>query len=155
MGAVLALVAAVAFGVAGWFVWTRYVPRSVTSINGQPLGHLPGGIRPSELNLLLVTLDTTRADRIHAYGFNGVETPNLDRLAREGVLFEHAASAAPLTLPAHSSLFTGKFPPDVTGATRYWKGNWSRAEFGETGVRPSMRVPSRIRSRTTFSSSLD
>src|SRR5436305_1288331 len=81
--AVLALVAAVAFGIAGWFVWTRYVPRSVTSINGQPLGHLPGGIRPSELNLLLVTLDTTRADRIHAYGFNGVETPNLDRLARE------------------------------------------------------------------------
>ena len=40
-----------------------------------------------------------------------VETPNLDRLAREGVLFEQAVSPAPLTLPAHSSIFTGTFPP--------------------------------------------
>jgi arylsulfatase A-like enzyme/Tfp pilus assembly protein PilF len=80
-------------------------------VNGEPLGHLPLGIRPSDLNLLLVTLDTTRADRIHAYGFDGVETPNLDRLAREGVLFEQAVSPAPLTLPAHSSIFTGMFPP--------------------------------------------
>ena len=65
----------------------------------------------TDLNLLLVTLDTTRADRIHAYGFDGIETPNLDRLAREGVLFEQAVSPAPLTLPAHSSIFTGTFPP--------------------------------------------
>src|SRR4029077_2206083 len=67
--------------------------------------------RASELNLLFITLDTTRADRIHAYGFDGIETPNVDRLAREGVLFEQAVSPAPLTLPAHSSMFTGKFPP--------------------------------------------
>src|SRR5471030_244501 len=89
----------------------RFAPRSVTSVNGEPLGHLPPGVRPGDLNLLLVTLDTTRADRIHAYGYDGVETPNLDRLAREGVLFEQAVSPAPLTLPAHSSIFTGKFPP--------------------------------------------
>ena len=63
------------------------------------------------MNVVLITLDTTRADRIGAYGFTGVETPNLDRLAREGVLFENATSAAPLTLPAHSSLFTGTLPP--------------------------------------------
>src|SRR5919197_2328620 len=62
-------------------------------------------------NVLLVTLDTTRADRIGAYGYAGADTPALDRLAREGVLFEQADSAAPLTLPAHSSLFTGRFPP--------------------------------------------
>ena len=72
------------------------------SVNGEPLGRLPAGIRSSDLNLLLVTLDTTRADRIHVYGFDDVETPNLDRLAREGVLFEQAVSPAPLTLPAHS-----------------------------------------------------
>jgi choline-sulfatase len=89
----------------------RGLPRAVTSVSGEPLGHLPAGIRSSDLNLLLVTLDTTRADRIHAYGFDGVETPNLDRLAREGVLFEQAVSPAPLTLPAHSSIFTGTFPP--------------------------------------------
>src|SRR5436190_14102981 len=96
---------------AGVLVWFRYVPQTVTSVRGEILGHLPAGVRPSDLNLLLVTLDTTRADRIHAYGFDGIETPNLDRLAREGVLFEQAIASAPLTLPAHSSIFTGKFPP--------------------------------------------
>jgi len=87
------------------------MPRAVTSRSGEALGHLPAGVKLSDLNLLLVTLDTTRADRIHAYGFDGVETPSVDRLAREGVLFEQAVSPAPLTLPAHSSMFTGKFPP--------------------------------------------
>src|SRR5262249_7101244 len=89
----------------------RYVPHSVTSVNGEPLGHLPPGVAAANLNLLFITLDTTRADRIHAYGFEGIETPNLDRLAREGVLFEQAVAPAPLTLPAHSSIFTGEFPP--------------------------------------------
>jgi arylsulfatase A-like enzyme/Tfp pilus assembly protein PilF len=107
----VAAAAGIVFAVAGIFIWTRYVPRSVTSISGEPLGHLPAGVRPGDLNLLLVTLDTTRADRIHAYGFDGIETPNLDRLAREGVLFESAVAPAPLTLPAHSSIFTGAFPP--------------------------------------------
>jgi arylsulfatase A-like enzyme/Tfp pilus assembly protein PilF len=91
--------------------WTRLIQHQVTSIGGQSLGHLPAGVNAADLNLLIVTLDTTRADRIHAYGFDGIETPNLDRLAREGVLFEQAVSAAPLTLPAHSSIFTGLFPP--------------------------------------------
>jgi choline-sulfatase len=107
----LTLAAAVVLAaVIGAFIWVR-VPRVVTSVNGEPLGHLPSGVRPADLNLLIVTLDTTRADRIHAYGFDGIETPHLDRLAREGVLFEHAVSPAPLTLPAHSSIFTGTFPP--------------------------------------------
>jgi hypothetical protein len=61
-------------------------------------------------NVLILTLDTTRADRLGAYRFAGADTPNIDRLAREGVLFEQVESAAPLTLPAHSSLFTGRFP---------------------------------------------
>jgi arylsulfatase A-like enzyme/Tfp pilus assembly protein PilF len=69
-------------------------------------------VQPDRLNLLLVTLDTTRADRIGAYGNANVETPAFDRLAREGVLFEQAVSVAPLTLPAHATLFTGKFPPE-------------------------------------------
>ena len=111
MSAIIGAAAAIAFAAAGVFVWTHYVPRSVTSVSGEPLGHLPAGVRPGDLNLLLITLDTTRADRIHAYGFDGIETPNLDRLAREGVLFENAVAPAPLTLPAHSSIFTGAFPP--------------------------------------------
>jgi arylsulfatase A-like enzyme/Tfp pilus assembly protein PilF len=106
-----ALAAVLALAMLSAYGWLRLSPRAITSVNGELVGHLPAGVRPSDLNLLLVTLDTTRADRIHAYGFDGIETPNFDRLAREGVLFEQAVSPAPLTLPAHSSIFTGLFPP--------------------------------------------
>ncbi|MFN0196196.1 MAG: tetratricopeptide repeat protein [Planctomycetaceae bacterium] len=68
--------------------------------------------RESPPNILLITLDTTRADRIGAYGYAKARTPILDQLAREGVLFEHAVSPAPLTLPVHASLFTGLYPPE-------------------------------------------
>ena len=61
-------------------------------------------------NVLLVTLDTTRADRLGAYGYAAARTPILDRLARDGVLFERAVAAAPTTLPAHASLMTGRNP---------------------------------------------
>jgi choline-sulfatase len=61
-------------------------------------------------NVLLVTIDTLRADHIGAYGAKNVETPTIDRLARQGVLFEHAYSQVPLTLASHTSLLTGTFP---------------------------------------------
>ena len=63
------------------------------------------------LNLVVITLDTTRADRIGAYGRARAGTPNVDALAQDGVLFDHATTSAPITLPAHSSLFTGRYPP--------------------------------------------
>jgi len=66
---------------------------------------------PRVTGVVIVTLDTTRADRLPAYGFGGVDTPALDSLARRGVVFERAMSVAPLTLPAHASLFTGVYPP--------------------------------------------
>ena len=61
-------------------------------------------------NVLLVTLDTFRADRIGAYGYKLAATPNLDRLAREGVRFADATTQAPLTAPAHAALLTGQYP---------------------------------------------
>ncbi len=61
-------------------------------------------------NLLLVTLDTLRADRLGAYGYEPIETPHLDRLARQGVLFDQAATTVPTTLPAHASILTGQLP---------------------------------------------
>ena len=72
---------------------------------------LVSGGPPDELNLMLITLDTFRADRLGAYGSRRGLTPHLDRFAEEGVLFETTQSVAPLTLPAHASLFTGRFPP--------------------------------------------
>jgi choline-sulfatase len=64
------------------------------------------------VGLVLITLDTTRVDRLSPYGFMNVSLPNLERLAREGVIFDQASSVAPLTLPAHTSLFTGLLPPN-------------------------------------------
>jgi choline-sulfatase len=67
--------------------------------------------RPAAVNVVLVTLDTLRADRLGCYGFRGVETPHLDALARDGVLFEQATATVPLTLPSHASILTGLLPP--------------------------------------------
>lgn len=61
-------------------------------------------------NVLLVTLDTTRADALGAWGEAVADTPRLDALAAEGVRFARAATSAPLTLPAHTSLMTGRYP---------------------------------------------
>ena len=61
-------------------------------------------------NVLLITLDTTRADHLPIYGYKGVKTPNLDRLAGESYVFDDAVSHVPLTLPAHTSILTGMLP---------------------------------------------
>ncbi len=63
-------------------------------------------------NLLLITLDTTRVDRLGAYGYEAAQTPHLDSLARDGARFTRAYAHVPLTLPSHASLFTGTFPPE-------------------------------------------
>ncbi len=67
--------------------------------------------RPAQhYNLVLVTIDTLRADHVGAYGYTKVDTPNLDGLAKSGVLFENAVSQVPLTPPSHASMFTGTYP---------------------------------------------
>jgi len=88
----------------------RMQPRRVVSA-GTDFGTLPRGVDRGALNLVVITLDTTRADRLGSYGYPNAGTPNFDALAQDGVLFDHASTAAPITLPAHSSLFTGRFPP--------------------------------------------
>ncbi len=73
--------------------------------------------RPSEAdathdrwNLVLITMDTTRTDALGAYGQPLDVTPNIDRMAAEGVVFEQVSAPSSTTLPAHSTIFTGKFP---------------------------------------------
>ena len=61
-------------------------------------------------NLLLVTFDTTRADRLPAYGYRQALTPAIGRLAREGIVFSNAYAPAVQTLPSHASLLTGLYP---------------------------------------------
>lgn len=65
------------------------------------------GARP---DIVLVTLDTTRADRLGLYGYPRPTSPNLDRLAEESLVFERAVSTSSWTLPAHASMFTGRIP---------------------------------------------
>jgi len=67
---------------------------------------------PDGTPIVLISVDTLRSDRLPAYGYDGVETPALDRLRRDGILFKRAYTHVPLTLPAHTSLLTGLLPPD-------------------------------------------
>lgn len=75
------------------------------------LALLPGCGRAARPNVLVITMDTTRADRLGAYGYAAARTPSIDRLAAEGVLCSDAVAAAPITMPSHSSIFTGLYPP--------------------------------------------
>ncbi len=63
-----------------------------------------------DYNVVLITLDTLRADHLPSYGYAGVKTPNLDRIAAESIQFERAFAHAPLTLPSHTSILTGRLP---------------------------------------------
>lgn len=62
--------------------------------------------------VVLISIDTLRSDHLPAYGARGVETPALDGLRRDGILFEQAFSHVPLTLPAHLSMLSGRLPPE-------------------------------------------
>jgi arylsulfatase A-like enzyme/tetratricopeptide (TPR) repeat protein len=66
----------------------------------------------ARLNLLLITLDTLRADRVGAYGSNRRLTPHLDGLAAAGAVFTRAFAHTPMTLPSHANILLGLIPPD-------------------------------------------
>jgi choline-sulfatase len=102
-----------------------------------------GGVM-KPINIVLITLDTVRADHLHCYGDAKIKTPNIDALASSGVLFEKAVAQAPLTLPSHASMFTGTNPnvhhvrdtggfvlqpSSVTMATILSKHGWNTAAF--------------------------
>jgi arylsulfatase A-like enzyme/tetratricopeptide (TPR) repeat protein len=95
LGAILFAAAVVAGG--GIYFAGRGPAKSVVKEDGR-------------LNVLLVTLDTTRADRLGCYGYHGGRTPNLDALAAAGVLFQNVYAQVPLTLPSHCSIMTGTTP---------------------------------------------
>ncbi len=98
-------VAALVVGLVAAVYLTRGSPRGDVE-NAWSSGAAQG------FNVVVVTLDTTRADRLGCYGYKAAATPVLDRLAAEGIRFADAVSPAPLTLPAHASIFTGLDPPN-------------------------------------------
>jgi len=80
--------------IIGAAMWHRFAPRTQE-------------IR----NVLLISIDTCRADHLGCYGYPLDTTPNIDAIAGEGVVFEHAISPLPYTLPAHCTMLTGTIPP--------------------------------------------
>jgi arylsulfatase A-like enzyme len=64
-------------------------------------------------NILLIVLDTVRADRLSLYGYQRPTTPHLERLAQRGIRFDQARATAPWTLPSHASMFTGRLPHEL------------------------------------------
>ena len=98
--------------------------------NGSPplLDIAPGTARGA--TVVLITLDTVRADRLGCYGHTPSVTPNLDRICADGIRFANAVTPAPITLPAHASLLSGLNPPHH--GLRY------NAEFPQAGKQPSL-----------------
>jgi len=66
---------------------------------------------PAIRHVVLISIDTCRADHLSCYGYARPTTPNIDALAKQGYVFSHAMTPIPLTLPAHASMLTGKIPP--------------------------------------------
>jgi arylsulfatase A-like enzyme/tetratricopeptide (TPR) repeat protein len=106
-------------------------------------------VKPQYVNVVLITLDTVRADHLHCYGDTKVKTPVIDGLARDGVLFERAVTQTPLTGPSHASIFTGENPnvhhvrdtggfalqpSSVTLATTLHRSGWDTAGFISAAV---------------------
>ena len=71
---------------------------------------LRGATAAPSLHVVIITIDTLRADHLGCYGDASIQTPHIDQLAREGVRFAHAYTPVPITLPAHAALMTGEFP---------------------------------------------
>ncbi len=91
--------------------WVGFVRVAVAAVMLAGVGLAAGcGGSSRPRNVLLVTLDTLRADHLGSYGYKGAQTPVLDGLAARGARFAAATTTTPLTLSAHTSLFTGTWP---------------------------------------------
>ena len=128
----VALLAVVA--IVGWVLWRNYQRAE------------------KRFNVLLITLDTTRAARLGCYGYDKAETPALDGLAARGVRYENAYTPVPLTLPSHATILTGLNPPEHglhdNGRGSLGPGPIVLAEiFRDRGYRPDRGLPGRIRTR--------
>ncbi len=89
------------------FLYTTWVPLFLG------LALFLGGCRqntPPRANILIITVDTLRADRVGCYGYPGGLTPSVDALAKDGVVFERGVAQVPLTFPSHAAIFTGTYP---------------------------------------------
>ena len=103
-----------AISLSAYLFWTlRLRPGGTIAVEIRDVHHVPAAAGDlAGHNLLLITLDTTRADRLGCYGNRAIRTPNLDRLAAFGVFFTDVTAVSPTTMPSHASVMTGLYPSD-------------------------------------------
>ena len=89
---------------------TCFLAQDRLALSTQTQRDLPPANSP---NVLLIVLDTVRADRLSLYGYERPTTPNLERLAKRGIRFQFVRATAPWTLPSHASMFTGHWPHEL------------------------------------------
>lgn len=104
--------------ILSFIIWSvRLYPRTGWSLSEDTkLSATEGSIIPrlssdKIKNVVLISIDTCRADHLGCYNYSRNTSPNIDALAAEGVLFNHAITSVPITLASHSSMITGKIPP--------------------------------------------
>jgi arylsulfatase A-like enzyme len=90
-----------------------------------------GCVPPQPQAVVLIVVDTLRADHLGLYGYERPTSPNLDRWSREGVIFEQAFATSPWTLPTFGSILTGELPAGHAAGRRV-KGKWKRAPLEES-----------------------
>lgn len=90
------------------------LPAWQTLAERRALAQLPPVSLANPPNVLLIVLDTVRAQSLSLYGYERPTTPYLERLAKRGVLFERALVTSPWTLPSHASMFTGRYPHELS-----------------------------------------
>lgn len=99
------VVAVVAVSIATWLALDQ-----VRRFRSATLSQLVSPGAAAGFNVLLITLDTTRADHLGCYGYEAAKTPTIDSLVDRGIIFDHAFTPVPVTLPAHATIMTGLEP---------------------------------------------
>jgi arylsulfatase A-like enzyme len=103
------------------------------TVQAAPLPAPPSGSTAGKPNVVLIVMDTVRADHLSVYGYERETTPNLNVLARDSAIYTHAQSAADITLTSHASLFTGMYPS--------WHGAYCQPPEAAYGRELSKKVP--------------
>ena len=101
----------------GMLVWGMTLPLWRRAKESRVVEALPAA-RPEAPNVLVIIWDAVRASNLSVYGYERPTTPELERLAARGAVFERAFATAPWTLPSHASLFTGRYPHELSAGRR-------------------------------------
>ena len=110
------------------YIFSYYSKKDIIS-NSHISSNIPNTLKQ---NLILIVMDTTRADHLSCYGYFKKLTPNLDEIAKRGILFKNCISVVSWTLPSHASIFTGNFSSEHGATSKHQyleKSNLTLAEI--------------------------